>query len=817
MNILFRSDAGPIEGFTSTNFRVAISDDGVGELIGEPDVIDQIQGQVIVSVDGVDVFAWVLEDRTATSADNDEVVVSGRGNAARLERSIILPAGYPTFATRARSESGAPFAILATLIGEAQGRGRLAGLTPSWTSTLDSNGDPWQQNVTLSLEAGADLRALLDEVAEIEGAEWIVRPDGTFDAEREFGVDRSSEVVLFVGRDQLSRGRIESNREQRQTLYLSTSTGVSEVENPYVDDELGEVWVDGEDYRDAPTRDAVAQRLLESASLPQLEVEVVVTVDCGIFDAFNVGDLVSLDNGEGTLETVRVVGATVTVTDQVDVELTLVSEVKLRQRRIDEAIRARADVQPGVSAATQRRTGLTPADKLESGALQFDTTIQSANYEPDIAGWRIDGDGNAEFNDATFRGDLQSDDYVPNVSGWKLTRDGDAEFANIQLRDTATFVGEELQTIDNLRVSMEMSANSLTLGYLGPVDEPAGVLSAIIEVPNQTLPPVAFRGVTLSAAQGQRILVQRELVAVDSNNGNVVIASEANTGLTILSGSAIVSLDNHQFNGEVNVDGAAFFQGALSVTGTSQFNGQADFFNAATVQNGFSVVSGGATITGGLTVNGTLSGDAASFSGNLFVSGTSAFFDPASFFDGVDFFSPIDVRSSSRFRGSVRIQDGAAGSRYTFNTAGQGSQGGEPTLDTNIDQFGFVGIPSRRVFRVHAGAFLTSSESRLKGEMEEADLELCYATVRDMALTRYSLNRDRDDYYQAKGEWILDEREDFDDRGGPLRKLGIIAEEAPDEVADEGHLNIDVYSYASLIAGAVKALQNRIETLEADR
>jgi hypothetical protein len=383
--------------------------------------------------------------------------------------------------------------------------------------------------VTVSLAAGTDLRALLEEVAEVEGAEWIVRPDGTFDAERQFGIDRSSEVVLFVGRDQLSLGRIESNREQRQKVYLSTSTGVSEAENAYVDDALGEVWVDGEDYRDEQTRQSVAQRLIETASLPQLEVEVTVTADCGLFDTFSVGDLISLDNGDGTLQTVRVVGATVTVTDQVDVELTLISEVKLRQRRIDEAIRARADVQPGVPAATQRRTGLTPADKLESGALQFDTTIESNNYEASIAGWRIDGDGNAEFNDATFRGDLQSDDYVQGVSGWKLTRDGDSEFANIELRDTVTFVGDVIQTIDNLRVGIDIQDTSLVVNYLGPVTEVAGALSAVVNASDQTLPPAGFRGVTLSASPGQRLLVQRELVSLDSHPAlQVTGAAQAN-------------------------------------------------------------------------------------------------------------------------------------------------------------------------------------------------------------------------------------------------------------------------------------------------
>lgn len=622
MNVLFRSDAGPIEGFTSASFRVAVSDDGVGSLAGVPEAVDPVAGVIVCTVDGVDVFSWRAEEREATADETETVTVSGRGAAGSLERAIVLPDGYPNFTVRTRSITGAPLAIWSDLLAEAQARGRLPGVTPTWTATEDSKGDPWTTNVTVQLDPGANLRQLLDEVAEVEGAEWLVRPDLTVDAAPVIGTDRSDEVVLFVGRHQVSRGRRESSRRQRQTVFLEASTGVSEVSSPYVDPDAGEIWLEGQDFADPVTRPVVAARLAESLADPDVEVEVRVAPDCGVFDLFTVGDLVGLDDGSGTVERVRVVGVSIEVRDTVEVELTLISEVTLRQQQLDRAIEAKADVQLAASTSFQRRHGLVTADKFLSGAVGEDVAISSENFVPAIPGpgegWAIFGDGNAEFNDAIFRGDLQSDNYVPDVSGWKLDRDGDAEFANIQLRDTVTFVGDELQAIDNLRVGLDISDRSITVNYLGPVDEVAGALSAIVEVPGQTLPPNAFRGVTLTAAPGQRLLLQRELVALDSADGNILIASDADNGGTFLDGSVIVSNANHQFSGAINVDGATTLQGTLGVDNDANVTGQLDIDGGATVGAGFTVLSGQASMLGTLFVAGTTS-----MSNNLTVIGTT--------------------------------------------------------------------------------------------------------------------------------------------------------------------------------------------------
>lgn len=438
VNVLFRSDSGPLKGFTSASFRVAISEEGVGDLVGPPELVDQISGDIVCTVDGVDVFSWRPEDRDFTYGDADQVTISGRGPASFFERAIVLPESFPSFTTRTRTFSGAPFEALATLITEAQSRGRLVGVSPTWTSTLDSNGDPWTVTLNINVEAGRTLRELLDEFIEVAGVEWRLAGDGTFDAAPTLGTDKSASVVLFEGRDQLSRSRTVSTRDQRKTVYLSTSTGVSVAEVAGLEDNAGEIWLDGQDYSDPTSRDQVAAQLSEKLGETPQEVNLTISPDSGAFTRFAPGDIIGLDTGEESPEPVRVVGISVSVTDSTNVELSLVDEIPLRVKRIDNAIESRADARLSAPSAVQARTLLTPADRLESGVVPGTTIMESSNYEEGVDGWLIDGGGNVEFNNAIFRGDLESSNYVEGVSGWRLDNDGNAELNEGEFRGLIT-------------------------------------------------------------------------------------------------------------------------------------------------------------------------------------------------------------------------------------------------------------------------------------------------------------------------------------------------------------------------------------------
>lgn len=79
--------------------------------------------------------------------------------------------------------------------------------------------------------------------------------------------------------------------------------------------------------------------------------------------------------------------------------------------------------------------------KLTAGALSVGEYIQSTGYVAGSAGWRINGNGTAEFSGVIVRGTIyaaagqiggstiganfiQSNTYAPNTSGWRLNSDG---------------------------------------------------------------------------------------------------------------------------------------------------------------------------------------------------------------------------------------------------------------------------------------------------------------------------------------------------------------------------------------------------------
>lgn len=84
--------------------------------------------------------------------------------------------------------------------------------------------------------------------------------------------------------------------------------------------------------------------------------------------------------------------------------------------------------------------------KLRAGAVSVGDYIRSANYVANTSGWRISGDGQAEFIGVTVRGTIfatagqiggntidssgmQSPSYVAGVSGWRLASDGSIKAA----------------------------------------------------------------------------------------------------------------------------------------------------------------------------------------------------------------------------------------------------------------------------------------------------------------------------------------------------------------------------------------------------
>lgn len=89
------------------------------------------------------------------------------------------------------------------------------------------------------------------------------------------------------------------------------------------------------------------------------------------------------------------------------------------------------------------------SDELAAIALAVDKWIRSSNYDPGVAGFAFDGNGDAELNNATVRGSvvigssLFSANYQPDVSGWAFDQNGNAELNDATIRGSVV-IGSSL-------------------------------------------------------------------------------------------------------------------------------------------------------------------------------------------------------------------------------------------------------------------------------------------------------------------------------------------------------------------------------------
>lgn len=107
------------------------------------------------------------------------------------------------------------------------------------------------------------------------------------------------------------------------------------------------------------------------------------------------------------------------------------------------------------------------------GGLVVTTNAQSSNYVAGTTGWQIRSDGTAEFNgnvdlkSADVTGDLQSSNFVAATTGWRLRSDGTSEYnGSMQINNGTVFTGMSPNARAGLQVytpSGESARPTLTL------------------------------------------------------------------------------------------------------------------------------------------------------------------------------------------------------------------------------------------------------------------------------------------------------------------------------------------------------------------
>lgn len=135
--------------------------------------------------------------------------------------------------------------------------------------------------------------------------------------------------------------------------------------------------------------------------------------------------------------------------------------------------------------------------------------------------------------------------------------------------------------------------------------------------------------------------------------------------------------------------------------------------------------------------------------------------------------------------------------RIEIDGSGIGGGGPEETIRPNADLFGFVGTSTNRWFRMHAGAFLTTSEKKMKQDIEDADIEKSYERIKGLKLKRFRFKKEAKYNKNAK------------------KYIGIIADDQKDEeLTDEGKKNVSLNAMIFNLVGANQKLISEYEKLE---
>ena len=117
------------------------------------------------------------------------------------------------------------------------------------------------------------------------------------------------------------------------------------------------------------------------------------------------------------------------------------------------------------------RHGTLAHARIEKGDI-FDLTIsdriRSSNFKAGEAGFQILKNGNVQFNQGTFTGNLQSINFAKGSAGWRLGRDGTAEVAAASIRGKLT--AAQINT-DGLRVGFWHFGKTAPSGTLGAVGD----------------------------------------------------------------------------------------------------------------------------------------------------------------------------------------------------------------------------------------------------------------------------------------------------------------------------------------------------------
>lgn len=175
------------------------------------------------------------------------------------------------------------------------------------------------------------------------------------------------------------------------------------------------------------------------------------------------------------------------------------------------------------------------------GVVDVTDDLKSSNYSVGVSGWIIDGDGSAEFNNVTVRGNIQAGEYssisagyltggtitgetiiLSGVSsilkssnfawgsaGWQIRGDGDAEFNDVTVR------GKLIAQADSEISGVYISEGTITADRIVSVTY-AQITS--VEIDNADIVDVSADKITAGTITSEIIVISGEYGTIESSN-----------------------------------------------------------------------------------------------------------------------------------------------------------------------------------------------------------------------------------------------------------------------------------------------------------
>lgn len=317
---------GELPSFKDVSPMLTINDVGAFSLkypyrgLRASQLVADDEREIAVLVDGNEVARYLVEDdgRSEINVDLENAVLdlSGREVSQLLDRARVYPingAGtQPASHPFVNSTAGA---ILVTLITRAQSRGAIPGWAMTFDSSFDSNGQPWDTNITFEYKVNATILDVLKHLSQTLGVvDWRVtgRQLHAYNANTFMRQDQT-DAVFRRGID-FSKAELNRSRRDIATVVLvegDDGTTLERSDNSAISARgRQEGYFSQTGVTDAGTLAVIGDLQLSFRTQPKVARPITVTFKDSTpkpFIDFNIGDYTYVETGDpSTFERQRV-------------------------------------------------------------------------------------------------------------------------------------------------------------------------------------------------------------------------------------------------------------------------------------------------------------------------------------------------------------------------------------------------------------------------------------------------------------------------------------------------------------------------------